>query len=618
MRRAWTILLIAPLLWFVAWLAAFNGADRLAVPSVAVEPTRGAKQALPDIDRSPVALALTPDEKWLVTANQTSGTVSLVDVQAGTVAAEAACGKRPAGIAVTPDGRQVLVTAMESGELTIFSLDEDKPNLKLSGQVRLGFEPRGVAVSPDGRRAYVALTAANSVAVVDLKERKEIKRIAVDRWPRYLSLSRDGAKLAVGCSGSSSITVIDVAKGEVAFSQSFESINIGHLHVSADGQRVYAPSMVYRQNPVNPRTIRLGWVLASRIGYIGLDKPARRFAIALDVPGKAMSDPYGIGLTADEQWMACTSSGTHELLVYKVDRMPFGDTPGPGDLVDRQLAADRKAFYRVELGGRPMGLTVSRDGRVFVANYLLNCVQVVDLASRSIATTIPLGGPPEPSLARRGEAIFYDARHSLDQWYSCHSCHYEGGGNSVTMDTRNDGSERTFKTVLPLYNVTRTAPWTWHGWQKDLRAAMVKSFSDTMQGPKPRDEDVTAIIAYLETLKAPASPHRELGDKLSAAALRGQAVFRSEKAGCANCHRGPQFTDGLVHDVGLNSPKDVYKGFNTPSLLAVHNKVRYLHNGRAKSLEEVLTEYHDPAKVTGLGELTADERKDLIEYLKSL
>jgi YVTN family beta-propeller protein len=616
MRRSWTILFVAPLvLWSVSRLAGLDG-PQVSPSAIAVEPVGTGKEGAAPTDRSPVALALTPDEKWLVTANQTSGTVSLVDVEAGTVTAEAACGKRPSGIAVTPDGRQGLVTAMETGELTIFNLAGGK--LEPAGQVRLGFEPRGVAVSPDGKRAYVALTAANAVAVVDLDQKKEARRIDVDRWPRYLSLSRDGAKLAVGCSGSSSIVVIDTAKAEVAFRQSFESINIGHLHVSADGQRVYAPSMVYRQNPIDVRNIRLGWVLASRIGYIRMDKPARRFAIALDVPGKAMSDPYGIGLTADETWLACTSSGTHELLIYQLDRMPFGDTPGPGDLVEPRLAGDRKAFGRVELGGRPMGLRVGRDGRAFVANYLLNAVQVVDIEKRTLVRTIELGGPAEPSLARRGEAIFYDARHSLDQWYSCHSCHYEGGGNSVTMDTRNDGTIRTFKTVLPLYNVTRTAPWTWHGWQKDLRAAMLKSFTDTMQGPKPSEEEITAIIAYLETLKAPPSPHRQADARLSAAAERGQAVFRSEKAGCAHCHSGPLLTDGQIHDVGLGSPKDIYQGFNTPSLLGVHNKVRYLHNGRAKSLEEVLTEYHNPAKVTGLGELTAEERKDLIEYLKSL
>ena len=86
-------------------------------------------------------------------------------------------------------------------------------------------------------------------------------------------------------------------------------------------------------------------------------------------------------------------------------------------------------------------MQLSADGqRAYVANYLSNSVQVVDLVERKVARTIDVGHAAEISLARRGEAIFYDGRRSLDQWYSCHSCHYEGGTNAVTIDTLNDGS----------------------------------------------------------------------------------------------------------------------------------------------------------------------------------
>jgi YVTN family beta-propeller protein len=608
MKRLLALSSVSVVVVFAAWIVGQGSSQRSA--TAAVEGSEAER------DRSPIALVLTADEKWLITANQTADTISLVDTATGKVAEEVPCGKHPGGIAISASGR-VVVSGSYSGDLRLYDLIGGK--LRPAGQIQLGFEPRGVAIAPSGKEAYAALTAANAVAVVDLEQLREIKRIEVDRWPRYLAVSPDGSKVAVGCSGSRSIVVIDAARREVLFRQGFESINIGHMVVSNDGRRVYAPSMVYRQNPIDPRTIRLGWVLASRIGYIGLEKPSRRFAIALDVSGKAMSDPYGIALTSDEQWLACSSAGTHELLVYKHSAMPFNDTPGPGDLVDPRLAGNRNAFYRVELGGRPLGLAMARDNRrVFVANYLLSAVQVVDLEKRAVVQTIELGGPREPSLARRGEAIFYDARRSLDQWYSCHSCHYEGGTNSDTMDTRNDGTDRTFKTVLPLHHVTRTGPWTWHGWQKELHAAMRKSLIDTMQGPKPTDEDVKAMIAYLETLEPPPNPYRGPAGELSAAAARGQEVFRSEKAGCAHCHNGPHFSDGKIHDVGLGSPNDYYKGFNTPSLLNIHNKVRFLHHGRARSLQQVLTEFHDPAKVTGLGELSEAERRDLIEYLKSL
>ena len=264
-----------------------------------------------------------------------------------------------------------------------------------------------------------------------------------------------------------------------------------------------------------------------------------------------------------------------------------------------------------------MNVRGSRDGRHFyVANYLSNSVQMVDLRERAVVRTIALGGPAEPSLARQGEAIFHDARRSLDQWYSCASCHFEGGTNAVPMDTRNDGSERTYKTVLPLQNVTHTGPWTWHGWQNDLPASMHKSMTDRMLGPPPSAHDIKALIAYLDTLQPAPNPYVAAG--AAEVVSRGKRVFASAKAGCARCHSGPYFTDGQVHDVGLSAKEDAYDGYNTPSLVGVYQRVRLLHDGRCRSLAEVLTGPHNPAQVTGQGELSPQELADLIEYLKTL
>jgi YVTN family beta-propeller protein len=266
-----------------------------------------------------------------------------------------------------------------------------------------------------------------------------------------------------------------------------------------------------------------------------------------------------------------------------------------------------------------MGLRIAPDDRtVYIANYLDNSVQAVDLAERKVTQRVSLGGPAEPSLARKGESIFYDGKRSLDQWYSCHSCHYEGGGNAVPIDTLNDGSAVTFKTVLPLFDLDKTPPWTWHGWQTDLDKAMYKSLTDTMLGKQPTKDDIDATIAFLKTLERAPNPFRQPDGSLTAAAERGRKVFESENASCINCHNGPYFTDGEIHDVGLGSSRDRYRGFNTPSLLGVYRKVELLHDGRVSTLDELLTGPHNPAKVTGKGELSDAERRDLIEYLKSL
>jgi YVTN family beta-propeller protein len=433
-----------------------------------------------------------------------------------------------------------------------------------------------------------------------------------------VALSPDGSRLAVATSGDRGLTVVDTKEHKATYQEQFVGLNIGHLATSKDGHHVYFPWMVYRNNPISQGNIRLGWVLASRIARLRLDGPARREAMSLDPQGQAIADVHGLALTSDESRLVVSASGTHELLVYRTEGLPLKDYGGT-DHIEPELLKDSARFHRIELGGRPMGLRIGRDDNtVYVANYLDNSVQVVDLAARKLARTIPLGSPAEPSLARQGEAIFYDARRSLDQWYSCHTCHYEGGTNSVTTDTTNDGTAFTFKTVLPLFNLPETGPWTWHGWQTDLRAGMRKSLTETMLGPQPTDHDVDAILAYFAKLDGPPNPFRGKDGSLSEAAERGKALFASERAGCATCHSGEHFTDGQVHDVGLGSRRDRYPGYNTPTLRNLYQRVKLLHDGRVESLEALLTGPHAPEKVAGSGGLSEAEVKDLVEYLKTL
>ena len=230
-----------------------------------------------------------------------------------------------------------------------------------------------------------------------------------------------------------------------------------------------------------------------------------------------------------------------------------------------------------------------------------------------------------PSLVRRGEILFHDAKRSFNQWYSCNTCHSDGHTNGLDFDTMNDGwhdystSHLTSRKKVPtLRRVAKTGPWTWHGWQKNLDDAMVESFTKSMQGHRPTDEDLKAIVAFIGTLDFPRNPNRDHDGGLTPAARRGELIFRSAKASCATCHGGLEMTDGKVHKVGLEEPRDVYKGYNPPSLRGVYDKDPYLHDGRAKTLRDVLTGPHNPEEFAGGGRLDEAEINDLIAYLKSL
>lgn len=566
--------------------------------------------------RSPVDVALAGTGR-LLTANQSSGSISLVDTQRRVVLDEVACGAHPTAVAASADGRQALAVASYAGDLVLLKIQDDR--LLVEGRVHVGGEPYGMAWDQAGGLAYVSLAGESAVAIVDLKTRKAVGRIAVGPWPRFLALAPDGRRLAVGCNGDQQVWVVDTDKREPLFHVSTGGINLGQMQVSTDGQYVYLPWMVYRQNAITPRNIRKGWVLGSRLGRVRLDQAERREAITLDPAGMAVSDPHGLAISPDGQWLACAAGGTHELLLFRTSALKFQSYGGPGDHIDPRLLADPDLFTRVPLEGRPLAICMDPKGRsVYVVNALTDAVQVVDLDERQQVATIQLGRPAQASLARRGEAIFYDGRRSLDQWYSCHSCHWEGGPNAVTMDTKNDRTEHTFKTVPPLVNVTHTSPWTWHGWQLNLEDAMRTSLTETMLGPPASAADCQALVAYLGSLAAPPNPHRAAGDKLSPAAERGRALFSGRKANCASCHRGPYFTDGQVHDVGTGEKTDAFDGFNTPSLVGVHRRLRLLHDGRARSLDDLLTGPHAPQRVAGEGELTPQERSDLVEYLRTL
>lgn len=562
--------------------------------------------------RSPVDLQLSADERELIVVFQTAGSVAVIDLETGLVTQELPCGDEPYALAVNAGRTRFAVTSRRSGELHWFDLTSGK--LHPRGQLSLPSEPHGVAITSDGHLAYVALRNEGSIAIVDLKAATMTATVSVGIWPTHLALTNDGERLAVAVHGECGIAVVDTLAKKRLFLEDFQGINFGHMEISGDNQFVYFPWMVYRRNPISQSNIRQGWVLASRIARVDLREHKRREAISLDPQGAAVADPHGIAMTADGKRMVVTASGTQELLVYLVEGLPFQDYGGPGDHIEAGLLADTDRFFRIPLGGRPMGVRLTADGkRAYVANYLLDSIQEVDLEKRTIARTILLS-TAEPTLARRGEALFFNGKRSMDQWYSCHSCHYEAGSNAVTIDTKNDDTSFTYKSVPDLRHVTKTGPWMWHGWQEDIRDAIARSLTETMEGPAPTEEETEALLAYLDSL-GKTSWNRP--SDLAAMARRGEKLFRG-KGRCVECHRGAYLTDGAVHDVGTGKPTDAYDGFNTPSLRGVRAKSLYLHDGRESDLGELIQGSHSPARLGTGPELTEDEVEDLVAYLRTL
>jgi hypothetical protein len=129
-----------------------------------------------------------------------------------------------------------------------------------------------------------------------------------------------------------------------------------------------------------------------------------------------------------------------------------------------------------------------------------------------------------------------------------------------------------------------------------------------------------ALHYYQLAIPAPRPPRGSFNDT---AAKRGSALF-SGKANCATCHVPPLFTEPgwnmhKAEEIGIDdfqanrSPDRAYR--TTPLKgLWTHSQGGFYHDGRFPSLLDVVNHYDGHF---GLG-LTAGEKTDLVEYLKSL
>ena len=139
------------------------------------------------VGKGPEGIDLSPDGRELWTAHSRDGGVSIIDAASGKVTATMDIKtKRSNRLRFTPDGRLVLVSDLDAGELIVI----DAAARKEIKRVGLGRAPSGILVVPDGSRAYVALTGENALAVVDLKTLEPAGRVVTGAGPDGMAWRR--------------------------------------------------------------------------------------------------------------------------------------------------------------------------------------------------------------------------------------------------------------------------------------------------------------------------------------------------------------------------------------------------------------------------------------------
>ena len=281
--------------------------------------------------------------------------------------------------------------------------------------------------------------------------------------------------------------------------------------------------------------------------------------------------------------------------------------------------------------------------------------------------------PTTPAGFALGRALFYEPGLSRDGSTSCASCHNPAQGFTHGDHRLSHGIAGRIGTrnSLALVNLAWNPSFHWDGGVNNLevqavspithpdemghsllgaasrlsgsrayRVRFAKAFGDSVITPQRLLKALAQFTVMLESYNAKYDKvaHHDSGAAFAAEELAGLALFRTH---CAACHKEPLFTDysfanngippdTLLRDLGrfriTHAPADSFR-FRVPTLRNIEFTAPYMHDGRFKSLRQVIEHYTSgPLPVSStldkrLGKpvvFTTEQQKQLLTFLYTL
>lgn len=290
------------------------------------------------------------------------------------------------------------------------------------------------------------------------------------------------------------------------------------------------------------------------------------------------------------------------------------------------------------------------------------------------AFVVPKDNPMTKKKIELGRLLFFDKRLSKNDTIACATCHIPAlaftDGQPVSAGIHGQKGDRSAPTAI---NRGFAKAQFWDGRAPTLEDQSIGPFVNPVEhGFANHDELVAkvktikgykkmfkesfgtdiiskelvgkAIATFQRTLMSGNSPFDRYDwegevKAISESARRGRDLF-FKKARCNQCHFGTNFSDEKFHNIGIGwdgkemkdkgrfnvskDPKDT-GAFKTPTVREISKTAPYMHDGRFKTLEEVVEHYNQGGiKNPFLDEiiiplkLAESEKKDLIEFLHTL
>jgi PQQ-dependent catabolism-associated beta-propeller protein len=304
--------------------------------------------------------------------NEDGESVSVLDTDKAEVVATVNVGKRPRGMKLSRDGKQLYIAVSGLPKCPPSVPDEecaklkrdltadgiaviDTATLKLSNLLKSGSDPEQFDLSHDGKRLFVANEDSGTLTVVNALTGAVEQSVPVGKEPEGVRVTPDGRWIVVTSEEGNAIYVVDARTLKVE-----KSVAVGKrprdVTFTPDGKTAYISGEF--DSSLYTTTIPDA---ASATQLLQLRKEARPMGIILDAPRKRLFLSTGRGGT---------------VAVISLEGAP-------------------KLVAEIQVGARPWGIALSHDGkRLYSANGPSNDVTVIDTTTLQVIKKIAVGKSP--------------------------------------------------------------------------------------------------------------------------------------------------------------------------------------------------------------------------------
>jgi YVTN family beta-propeller protein len=590
---------------------------------------------------SPMNIAVSNDGILIYVTAQDGNALLVADTEQGKVVKKVTVGNKPHSVIIDKAGKKAYVSNQWSDNVSVVDLD----NYKVTDTLRTGNGPAGLSLSSDEKFLYVVNSFSSDLTIIDLESGIERKRLTTGNNPTGAQLSPDGEELYVtsrrantahyGESMFSDLTIINDSSKRIKAYFGVQSAYLMENVAFTPSGDLAIVTLVRPKNMVPSIQVERGFMMTHGFGVLERKGDGRIIQLLTDEPNAYYPDPFDIVITPDGKRAFISNSGVNFITVVDIDsvrKLISGSTPEMLSLWSDHLGiSSRYVIKRIPTGANPKGLALSPDGKtLFVAERLEDRISVFSTDNMETLKTINLGGPRKITVTRKGRKLLNNAGHTFQNQYSCYTCHPDEHEDGLVYNMASIDMGRNLTNTQSLRDISDTPPFKWNGKNQTVFKQDGMRFSTVLTRTEPFSyKNLDAISSYILTgIKYPPNLLFNPSGKLTEAQNRGKIVFERtkdnfgkeipEKNRCVTCHPAPYFTNLKQFDVSTLAASDDSIAFDTPHLNNIYASPPYLHDGRAKTLEEIWTLYGKDDRHGLTSDMTKNDLNDLVEFLKSL